>query len=116
MKKIVALLAALSLWGSVWAAETDEMSHEEMVTGYYYTLAQDGSAYAQLALGEMYFEGEVVPKDLVKAFAWLSVSAQQDVSEAADLLAKVEKEISAEERARAEPLAQEYIESYGAPS
>jgi hypothetical protein len=41
------------------------------------------------------------------------VSARQDVSEAADLLEKVDKEISAEERARAEPLAREYIENYG---
>jgi TPR repeat protein len=113
LNKIVVLLAALSLWSSPWASETNEMSHDEMVTGYYYTLAQDGSPYAQLALGEMYYEGAVVSKDLVKAFAWLSVSARQDVSEAADLLEKVEKEISAEERARAEPLAREYIENYG---
>jgi TPR repeat protein len=115
-KKTAVFLAALCLGGPTWGAEPAAMSHDEMVTGYYLAQAQEGSAYAQLALGEMYYDGDVVQRDLVKAFAWLSVSAHQDVSEAADLLAKLEQEITPEERTRAEALAREFIENHVAPA
>ncbi len=39
--------------------------------------AQEGSVSAQKILGAMYYDGDGVPKDLKKAYAWYSLAALQ---------------------------------------
>lgn len=49
---------------------------------YYRALAEGGSADAQLALGDLYANGDGMPQDLVEAYAWYYLAAQQGLEEA----------------------------------
>lgn len=63
----------------IFAAEDRE---SEVALEYYITLAENGSPDAQLVLGDFYRYGEGVPVDLLKAYAWYYIAAQQGVEEA----------------------------------
>jgi len=49
---------------------------------YYRALAEGGSADAQMAVGDMHRYGEGVPADLIEAYAWYYLAAQQGLEEA----------------------------------
>ena len=40
-------------------------------------LAEQGDTFAQFNLGLMYYKGEGVPEDYVRAFAWFNLAAAQ---------------------------------------
>lgn len=111
MKMMNWLLAALLMVGFS-TVSLAEISQEEIATGVYLPAAESGEPYAQLALGEMYYKGEEISRDLVKAYAWLAVSAHQQVYEAEELRDKVLKELPAANRDQAKRLAQQFIANY----
>ena len=90
-----------------------ELSEADMALGYYQPLAQDGSPYAQLAIGEIYFYGNGIPRDLVKAYAWLTVAVMQGVDEAAPVRDEAWAGLTAAQREQAQGLAGEYVQAYG---
>jgi len=91
---------------------SSEVLDAEMTLDYYTELAQQGSAYAQLALGEIYSEGQGVEKNLLQAYAWFYVAAMQGVTEAEIELKKVFGMIDKKQQAEAETLASNYLASF----
>lgn len=59
-----------------------EIAGVPMTLNYYRALAESGSADAQLTLGDLYRHGDGVPADLVEAYAWYYLAAQQGLEEA----------------------------------
>ncbi len=108
------LCVAVLSFSSIARAEegSSEVSDSEMTLDYYTELAQQGSAYAQLALGEMYSEGQGVEKNLLQAYAWFYVAAMQGVTEAKVELKKVFEKIDKKQQAEAEILASNYLAKY----
>ena len=45
---------------------------------WYRKAAEQGNGYAQSSLGEMYGEGEGVPKDAVTGYAWHIIAQKMD--------------------------------------
>ncbi len=111
MKKLLLLLVLLVAMPA-WAADESGLSAEDIATGYYRPLAEQGEPYAQLTMGEIYYRGEDLPKDLVKAYAWLSVAAAQQVAEASELRDKVRAEMSEAQLAEGDALAREFVENF----
>lgn len=84
------LLAALLVAGNVLAVTIEEAftkysekKYDEAYK-YYLELAEIGNIQAQLNIGAMYARGEYVEKDLVEAYAWISLvhgAEPSDVSE-----------------------------------
>ncbi len=105
------LCVAVLSFSSIARAEdgTGSVSDSEMTLDYYTELAQQGSAYAQLALGEIYSEGQGVEKNLLKSYAWYYVAAIQGVTEAEVELKKVFSKIDKKQRAEAKTLASNYL-------
>jgi uncharacterized protein len=96
MRRITTLFAggalALSLFG-VAAAGTLEDGYSAYIRGDYTaalhlwrSLADQGDATAQGALGRMYDEGRGVPQDYVQALVWYRRSAEQGFAPAQDAL------------------------------
>lgn len=100
-------------------AETSNLSDSDK--DIFKELAEQGHSSAQCRLGELYYKGgEGVPRDFVKAYAWLTVAANKsgkarkmrdDVShfliaeqltEARELAAQLRKQISEEKEQEAE--------------
>lgn len=106
------LLTLLALCGAlvmpVHAQTPTELSASDMALGFYQPLAQEGSPYAQLVLGEMYMDGTGVDQDLVQAYAWFHVSAVQGVEEAEPLRDDTWEKLSSEQREEARRLAEDY--------
>lgn len=99
---------------SVVAAEQPKVSAEAIANDYYDRLARDGSADAQLVLGDRYREGsDHVARDLVQAYVWYSVAAHQGVEEAISPMVEVLVQMSEAEQQRAKVLAEEYVARYG---
>ena len=93
----------LSMWSVLAAGELETIKKA----------AERGNAKAQNNLGLMYAQGEGVPEDDAKAYAWLSIAAAQG-----DELAKKSKDIVTERMTRAQiaeaqKLSREYWEAYG---
>ena len=95
------------------AEPAGELSDADMALGYYEPLAQEGSPYAQLAIGEIYFYGNGIPRDLVRAYAWLTVAVMQGVDEAGPVRDEAWAGLTASQRELAQGLAGEYIQAYG---
>lgn len=55
----------------------------------YKTLAAQGNALAQLLLGMKYYDGQGVPHDLVRAYAWTNLAAANADSEKQETYTKV---------------------------
>lgn len=77
--------------------------------------AEQGDADAQNNLGMLYAQGQGVPKDYVRAYAWFNVSAAQE-----DLTAQGNRNTAAEKMApskleEAQKLSREYFEKYVVP-
>ncbi|WP_207061375.1 sel1 repeat family protein [Motiliproteus sp. SC1-56] len=93
----------------------DSLSETDMALGYYKPLAEQGGAYAQLTIGEIYMEGAGVKQDLVEAYAWFAVASAQGVDEATAIMEHVYTKLDEAEREQARALAEQYIEHYSAP-
>ena len=116
MRIFLFLWFALLFTGWVYAADEVDVTQEEIALNYYMPIAEGGEPLAQLTLGEMYFVGQEVRKDLIAAYAWLAVAAHQGVHEAATLLADVKREMSAEQLEAADQLAKDFIANYAPPA
>ncbi|MEH6626456.1 MAG: hypothetical protein V7739_08425 [Motiliproteus sp.] len=106
------MLALMSSYGPGAMAE-EAISEEDMAISYYLPLAESGEPYAQLTLGEIYYEGRGVKQNLVEAFAWLAVAIRQGAVEAQPLFDHVKKKLSPQQLKKAEALAGEYLNRYG---
>ena len=68
----------------------------------WYRLAADqGLAEAQGKLGVMYFEGSGVPRDIVTAHMWLNIANANGSEPAAVLRARLEQQMSPEDKSEA---------------
>ena len=72
---------------------------------WYEQAASAGLAEAQILLGTIYARGDAVPRDLVRAYAWLYKAAQQDSPNALLILESVAGLMTAEEIEAAKALA-----------
>ncbi|MEH6825364.1 MAG: hypothetical protein V7629_15775 [Motiliproteus sp.] len=97
------------------AQEAQTISDTEMALGYYKPLAEQGGAYAQLTIGEIYMEGSGVDKNLVQAYAWFAVAVHQGVDEVEELMKHVFKQLSEAEQVQARKTAELYIKNFSAP-
>jgi TPR repeat protein len=93
-------------------AQNEEISAQQMALDYYLPLAEQGEPYAQLAIGEIYFEGNGVSQDLVRAYAWLYVAVKQNVEEAKPLMDHIFKKLDQHQRLQAETLGKEFASNY----
>ncbi|MBX3565107.1 MAG: SPOR domain-containing protein [Sphingomonas sp.] len=73
---------------------------------------QRGDPRAQYVLGTMYFNGDVVAKDWVRAYALVTRSSQTGLNEASSALAQMDKYMSLAERQQGLTLARKYEEEF----
>lgn len=90
----------------------EQLPHKQFATGLHYIkhennhylgakwlrkAAMQGHAKAQLYLGMLFLQGNGVPKSFFHAYAWFSLAACQDISEARDARKKLERHLTAKE-------------------
>ena len=73
-----------------------------------------GDPRAQYVLGTMYFNGDVVQKDWVRAYALIVRSSQSGLTEASSALAQMDKYVSLQDRQAGLALARRYETEAGA--
>lgn len=78
---------------------------------WYQKSAQQGNTDGATWLGELYAKRNGVTKDLVLAFAWLSVAAEQGGVEASKRLAALQKKMSSDEIKKAKALYHKTMQS-----
>ena len=78
-------------------------------------LAGQGHAGAQFYLGSMYYYGEGVRRDCMKACAWAHIAAAQGIETAGTIMLWVLRSITPGETSRALMLAHQYREAYVLP-
>lgn len=98
----------LALAGPAAAQSTEQLSEQDMALGFYKPIAEQGEPYAQLTLGEIYRDGAGVPRDVIQAYAWFYVAAQQGVDEAEEQASQLWAEMLPNERYQAEALGREF--------
>lgn len=80
--------------------------------GWFTQSAEQGNATAQYILGTMYFHGNDIPQDSLRAYFWSSLSAMQGTGEDQDrstaLKKKAETLLSPEQRMQAEQMIREW--------
>ena len=98
--KIIGLFFFLLMGGC--AEETDIDTKIELLK----KLAYEGDASAQYHLGLVYFNGNVVPKDYKKAYAWLNIAKTKPsvVEWTKNKLAYLTKKMTKEQIAQAKSL------------
>ena len=101
MRNLTRLLCVFGLLLSVAFAESLDETRKK---------AEQGDADAQSNLGFMYGNGTGVPKDLVQAHVWFNIAGANSHEDAKKLLAIVEKDMTAEQKAEAMKLARELFE------
>ena len=102
---VVALLACLPLLGPVHTAGADDLAPELASSlkvpaeagdagarGWLEKAAAQGLGQAQLALGAMFYYGQFVPQDYVKARYWFEKAATQGLAEAQSNMGLMYKE------------------------
>ena len=112
MKPIVKLLliVPILLWSSVAAADfragVEAYQRGDYATAYkeWLPLAEQGHAGAQNNLGVMYADGEGVPEDDVRAFAWFNLAAAQGVEKAKKAKGVIRHRMTAVQIAEAQEL------------
>ena len=72
-------------------------------------LVEQGHAYAQGVLGEIYRKGEGVPQDLIYAHMWGSIVASNGDEDGSKLRDLVAKEMTSSQIEKAEQLARECV-------
>ena len=75
---------------------------------WYRLAAEQGNTSAQLNLGAMDASGGAIPKDLIEAYAWRSIAAAQGNAIAKENKAKLVKQMSYEQIAKAQKRSREY--------
>jgi len=75
--------------------------------------AENCNTWAQDAVAHSYFEGELVPQDLVKAFHWVSIAAHFQFPDSEKGAAKIGEMLSAGQRAQADATIKEFLSSSG---
>ncbi|MYC82424.1 MAG: sel1 repeat family protein, partial [Acidobacteria bacterium] len=76
---------------------------------WYRRAAEQGLAATQNNLGAMYGSGRGVPMDFVKAYAWLSLAADQGFTSAVGVRKLLKLAMSSEKVAEAQKLAAELL-------
>ena len=76
---------------------------------WYRMAADQDHVGAQLSLGLLYYDGRGVPKDFVKAWAWLNLAARE-FKEAAEMQNFLKEKLTAEQVAEAQKLSAELQE------
>ncbi|MEH6616331.1 MAG: hypothetical protein V7699_00675 [Porticoccus sp.] len=87
-------------------------TNPELTNTYYQSLAEQGSPYAQLVMGEIYVLGDGVPKDYIQAYAWFHVALAQGVEEAQDQMDSILNKLKPNELLQARVLAKEFEKVY----
>ena len=72
--------------------------------------ADQGEARAQLNLGVMYANGEGVPEDYVRAYAWLNIAAASGGEDAIELRSMTRELMTPSQIAEAQQLSREIFE------
>lgn len=86
-----------------------------MAAGWYRKAADLGVRQAQMKLGDLYFRGKGVAKDPVQAHMWVSIATAKKRSDAVTAwLAKVEKDMTAADVAKAKAMAADKIKEIAA--
>lgn len=111
---LVSAVLCISIMSGAEATEHGVARAEGAIDlGYYHALAREGSADAQLVLGDHFRSGtEGVEKNLTEAYAWYYVAAQQGVEEAITPMIEVLLELSPEQQHRAKAIAEDYAARY----
>lgn len=111
---LVGVLALLSFLTGLVTADSDASDIQGAVDlGYYQALAREGSADAQLVLGDHFRSGaDGIEQDLTEAYAWYYVAAQQGVEEAITPMIEVLLQLSPEQQRRAKKIAEDYAERF----
>ena len=112
VKPIVKLLliVPILLWSSVSAADfragLEAYERGDYATAYkeLLPLAEQGHAGAQFNLGAMYFNGEGVPEDYVRAFAWFNLAVAQGEENAKKAKGIIRRGMTAAQIAEAQEL------------
>ncbi len=68
---------------------------------------------AQYHLGKLYYDGIIVEKNIIQAYAWIGIVAASGYKPAEALRDEIESRMTREERKKAYVLAKELWESYG---
>ena len=74
--------------------------------------AEDGDPEAHFTLGVLYAKGIRVPRDLLQAYAWLSLAIAQDHPEAGAARASIARELTSSALIDARDLARRYFDAY----
>jgi TPR repeat protein len=72
---------------------------------FYQRAAVLGDPRGQYVFGQLLYFGEQFPKDAIKAFAWITLSADQGYAKSQGFLAKMQTEMSTEDLERANAFA-----------
>jgi len=88
------------------------VSGNNVEMGYYEALAREGSADAQLVLGDYYRELGGGEKNLIESYAWYYAAAHQGIEEAVTPMVEVLNQLNEEQQHRAKELAEEYATRY----
>ena len=75
---------------------------------WYRLAANQGHAGAQLSLGLLYYDGRGVPKDYVKAWAWINLAAQE-IKEAVEFKSVIKKKLTTEQATEAQKLSSKLL-------
>lgn len=112
---VAAVLILPVSWSSALLATGDKA--ENVTLDYFRTLAENGSPDAQLVLGDLYRNGTGVPQNLVEAYAWYYLAAQQGIEEAItpmnEMLRVLPKAKWSEAKQKAEAYEKRFIPSRG---
>lgn len=87
----------------------------KLAAKWYLESAKQGYRKSQRRLGTMYALGYGIPKNYIKAYAWLRVSAAQKSPRALSNLRKLEAHMSSEHIRYAKKLSKQYFETYVVP-
>lgn len=85
---------------------------QQLTLNYYIEVAKAGEPYAQLALGEVYFQGEFTERDYIQAYAWLYVAEQQGADEGHQHMLDAWEAMPENKRVQARVLAEEFLKAY----
>ena len=87
----------------------------ELAAHWYEGSAKQGYREAQRQIGALYALGYGVPKDYIKAYAWIKVAAAQGSSRAEKNLGKVRSRMPERQIFFADKLADQYYKKYVLP-
>ena len=77
--------------------------------------ATQGNAKAQATIGIMYHDGQGVPQDYVRSYAWLNIASAQNLEKAQNLRDLVSKKLNKSDLIEAQELSNEYYELFVSP-